>query len=400
MSASSRVRMSGPMTQYRAGFEAELASQGYADLSRADHLRLLARLSDWIVEEGIEPAELDETAVERFLEARRRAGCTEWVSLPGLAPMLNYLRATEAIPAPAARIDSTPAGRLIESYRLYLVQERGLGPSAAGAYMRLARRFVDAHTSAGKLELDAVTPADVAAFVVAECERRSVRSGVVTALRCLLRYLFFEGLVATELAWAVPSAAGWSGASLPRDVPPAQVAALLASCDRRRRMGRRDFALITVISRLGLRAGETVALNLDDVDWRSGDLTIRGKGRRQERLPLPDDVGEAIVGYLRRGRPVCDSRQVFVRARAPFRGLKEPSVTDIIYRACERAGVPLVGAHRLRHTAATQMLRRGASLAEVAQVLRHHDPLTTSTYAKVDRLALAALAQPWPGTAR
>lgn len=155
-----------------------------------------------------------------------------------------------------------------------------------------------------------------------------------------------------------------------------------------------------LMARLGLRAAEAGGLRLDDIDWRAGDLIVRGKGRRYERLPLPADVGEAIVAYLQRGRPACASRLVFVASRAPFGGLAQPSVTDIVYRACDRAGLPRVGAHRLRHTAATQMLRRGATLAEVAQVLRHHDPLTTSTYAKVDRVALATLAQPWPGTSR
>lgn len=399
MGAASRVRMTGPLTEFRAGFEADLVAQGYSDLGTAQHLRLLARVSDWLVEQHLEPGAFDAAAVEAFLDMRRRAGFTRWLSPIGLAPMLTYLRAEGAIPTPAAMIDTTSAGQLIDSYRRYLEEERGLGASAVGAYLRVARRFVEAHSSERGLELDAVVPADVASFVVAECARRSVRSGVVTALRCLLRYLFFEGLVATELAWAVPRAAGWS-ASLPRDLAPAQVAALLGSCDRRRAVGRRDFALITAIARMGLRAGEVAALSLDDIDWRAGELTIRGKGRRDERLPLPGDVGEAIVAYLRRGRPSCSSRNVFIRAVAPWRGMKQPAVSEIVYRACERAGLPPVGAHRLRHTAATQMLRRGASLAEVAQVLRHHDPLTTTTYAKVDRGALATLAQPWPENAR
>ncbi len=399
MGIASRVRIRGPLSEFRAGFGAGLVAQGYTDLSAAGQLRLLARLSDWLLEENLEPGACDVGVVEAFLVARRRAGCTQWCSLVGLAPMLTYLRSVGAIPVAAPLIDTTPAGQLIDRYRLYLVQERGLVASTVGFYVGVAYRFVEAHSSEGGLELDVVVPADVAAFVVAECARRSVRSGVVTALRCLLRYLFFEGLVATELAWAVPRAAGWS-ASLPKDIAPAHVAALLGSCDRRRAIGRRDFALMTVISRLGLRAGEVAALSLDDIDWRSGELRIRGKGRRDERLPIPGDVGEAIVGYLRRGRPACTERNVFIRARAPWRGLTQPSITDIVYRACERAGLAPVGAHRLRHTAATQMLRRGATLAEVAQVLRHHDVLTTSTYARVDRVALGELAQPWPGSVR
>lgn len=289
---------------------------------------------------------------------------------------------------------------MIEAYRSYLTDERGMGWSARDFYVRVARRFLDHHATTAGLGLGEVTAADVATFVLTECARRSVRSGVLSATRCLLRYLFVEGLVATELAWAVPSAAGHHGASLPKDLSPVQVNALLASCDRRRAIGRRDFAIITALSRLGLRAGEAAVLSIDDIDWHSGDLLIRGKGRRDEVLPLPDDVGEAIVAYLRRGRPHCESRLVFIRVRAPWRGLSQPAITEIIYRACSRAGLPEVGAHRLRHTAATQMLRRGGTLAEVAQVLRHHDPLTTSTYAKVDRVALATLAGPWPVVTR
>lgn len=399
MSAVSGVRMSGPMVEFRAGFEALLAAQGYTDLSAAQQLRLLARLSEWLAEHGLDAAACDAAAVEAFLVARRQAGYTHWLWLAGLMPMLEYLRAAGAIPEPPETVDSTPAGRLLESYRRYLVQERGLGASATGSYLRVAQRFVDAHSHGERLDLDALVASDVAAFVIAECAR-SVPSAVITPLRCLLRFLFLEGLIATELALAVPAAAGWAGASLPRHMAPAEVAALLASCDRRRAIGRRDFALITVMVRLGLRAGEAAALSLDDIDWRGGDITIRGKGRRDERLPLPGDVGEAIVAYLRRGRPPCGARQVFLRARAPWRGLKQPAVTEIVYRACERAGLPPVGAHRLRHTAATQMLQRGGSLAEIAQVLRHHDPLTTTMYAKVDRAALATLAQPWPGTIR
>jgi site-specific recombinase XerD len=319
MGASSRVRMRGPMTEFRAGFAEHLVGQGYTDLSTAQQLRLLARVSEWLVEQRLEPGGLEATAIETFLAARRRAGYTHSRSLIGLEPILTYLRAVGAIPTPTAT--GTPAGQLIESYRRYLLDERGLVPSTVAAYVKVARRFIDARCGKDGLELGTAAAADVAAFVVAEGGQRSVRSGVVTGLRCLLRFLFLEGLTATDLASAIPAAAGWSGASLPRDVAPAQVAALLASCDRRRGIGRRDFALITLIVRLGLRAGEAAALSLDDIDWRSGDVTIRGKGRRDERLPLPGDVGEAIVAYLRRGRPACVSRTVFIRARAPLAGV-------------------------------------------------------------------------------
>ena len=188
----------------------------------------------------------------------------------------------------------------------------------------------------------------------------------------------------------MPSVASWRLASLAKALDAASVARLLASCDRRTRVGRRDYAILTVLSRLGLRAGEVAALQLGDVDWRAGEVLIRGKGSRHERLPLPADVGEALAGWLARGHPRCESAFVFTRLRAPHGGLSASAVSQIVRRACQRAGLPVVGAHRLRHTAATEMLRAGGSLTEVGQVLRHRGRDVTSIYAKVDRLALAA----------
>jgi integrase/recombinase XerD len=400
MDVASRVRVSGPLTRFRDGFEAELVTQGYTDFSAAQQLRLLARLSNWLEEWGLEPFELDAEATEAFFAARRAAGCATWCSTGGPQPVLSYLRSVGAVPTPAPVVDTSAAGRLLESYRCYLEQERGLVARTVEAYVAVARRFLDAQSSGREhLGLDALVASAVIAFVEVECARPGVRVGVVTALRCLLRYLFFEGLIATELVWVVPAAAGWSE-PLPAAVTPAQVDALLGACDRRRGVGRRDYALITVFVRLGLRASEAAGLTLDDFNWRNGEITVRGKGDRVERMPLPGDVGEAIVAYVQRGRPDCQAREVFIRATAPWRRLAQPSVTDIVYRACERAGLPAFGPHRLRHTAATQMLRAGGSLAEIAQVLRHHDPATTATYAKVDRDALTTLAVPWPGASR
>jgi len=195
--------------------------------------------------------------------------------------------------------------------------------------------------------------------------------------------------------WAVPSVADLRDRTLPRGLEPAAVRKMLASCDRRRTVGRRDYAILLLLSRLGLRRGEVAAIGLGDVDWRAGELLVRGKGSRQDVLPLPVDVGEAVVSYLRR-RPRCESPALFLRMTAPLRGLRPHAVGWIVREACTRAGLPRVGAHRLRHTAATEMLRKGASLAEIGQVLRHREQKTTAIYAKVDREALRALARPWP----
>jgi integrase len=220
---------------------------------------------------------------------------------------------------------------------------------------------------------------------------------MVTRLRALLRFLHVEGEIDHALADGVPSVAGWRLAGLVRALDSRSVARLLASCDRRTRVGRRDFTIIILLSRLGLRAGEVAALELVDIDWRAGEIMIRGKGSRQERLPLPADVGEALASWLERGRPRRGSVFVFTRLRAPYVALSSGAVSQLVRRASVRAGLPAVGAHRLRHTAATEMLRAGGSLTEVGQVLRHRGLDVTSIYAKVDRLALAQVVQPWPG---
>lgn len=220
----------------------------------------------------------------------------------------------------------------------------------------------------------------------------------VTALRSLLGFMHVEGLIAGSLTGAVPSAASWRLPGLPRFLEPEQARALLVSCDQSTAGGRRDLAILTLLVRLGLRAGEVAGLSLEDVDWRAGELVVVGKGRRSERLPLPVDVGEAITRYLHDGRPSgALDRAVFVRVKAPLQRLTTGGVTQVVVAAGGRAGLGQIHAHRLRHTAATLMLRAGAPLHEIGQVLRHREQLSTSIYAKVDRAALRSLARPWPG---
>ena len=219
------------------------------------------------------------------------------------------------------------------------------------------------------------------------------------ALRSWLRFLYEEGLTANPLAAAVPGVAPWRTNSLPHALDHRAVTQLVHSCDRRTSTGRRDHAILLLLVRLGLRAGEVAALKLDDVDWRQGEIVIHGKADRRERLPLPIDVGEAVAGYLRWSRPRTGSRRLFLRVKAPIVGLSGDGVTRVVHAACRRAGLQLVGAHRLRHTAATEMLRRGGGLVEIGQVLRHRSLLTTAIYAKVDSATLQGLARHWPGGA-
>jgi len=271
--------------------------------------------------------------------------------------------------------------------------------SSVPHYADVARRFV-AHVRAGTPgELQGLTAAAVTGFVLSVSQRRSVgeAKAVSTRLRSFLRYLELEGLTRPGLLAAVPSVAGWALTGLPRAISTADVGRLLGSCDRGRPAGRRDFAILTVLARLGLRAGEVAALRLGDIDWRAGELAVHGKAGRQDRLPLTQEAGEAIAGWLQDGRPRCASAAVFTRVLAPHRGLSARAVSGVVRQACVRAGLPPMGSHRLRHTVATQTLRAGSTLTEVGHLLRQRSLAATSLYAKVDRGALSAVARPWPG---
>jgi integrase len=292
---------------------------------------------------------------------------------------------------------------LLGRYRDYLIRERGLTSGTARGYVDFVQPFAATRLHGGVLDFASLTAADVTGFVLGACPGRAVGSAklIVCSLRSLLGWLHVTGATPVSLAGAVPSVAGWRLSALPKGLEPGQLRRLLAACDRRTATGRRDYAIMLLLARLGLRAGEVAHLGLGDVDWRHGEVAIVGKGNRAERLPLPADVGAAIAAYLRRGRPhTAEGRNVFVRVHAPHRALTTGGVTMVVFGAAQRAGLPKMHAHRLRHTAATAMLRAGSPLPEVGQVLRHRSPLTTAIYAKVDRDSLAALARPWPpGTA-
>ena len=390
----------GPLAPFSAGYRSWLAARGYGPRTISDRMRDLDALSRWLEREGLAVEDLTPGRVEEFSAAQRRAGCARR-SAGGARLAVRFLRESGLVPSVSAvMVAEGPLEELLAGYRRYLARERGLAESTICRYERVARLFLGDHERGGELVLQRLSAADVSGFLARECPKRTVSGArdLVAELRPLLRYLHVAGLISLPLRWAVPGVADLRDRSLPRGLEPATVAKLLRSCDRRRTVGRRDYALLLMMVRLGLRVGEVAALRLDDLDWRAGEMLVRGKGNRQDRLPIPVDVGEALVGYLRR-RQTIDCRQAFLSARAPAGPLSASAIKAVVRAACVRAGVAPVGAHRLRHTAATQMLRAGASLPEIAQVLRHRKLETTAIYTKVDREALRRLARPWLGGA-
>lgn len=400
MSRLHGVRLRGPLEPYAQGFADELSCQGYKVSGAKGQLFLVAHLSRWLADRGLEPSVLAAPEVaEEFFAARRAMGYTNYRTVKALAPLLVYLRGLGVVgPAPAPELSPTQV--LLERYRSYLTGERGLSVATARGYVDAVRGFVVGRQVDGDLELAGLSAGEVTAFVVATCpgQTRGSARMTVTALRSLLGFLHVDGVLGESLVAAVPSAASWRLTGLPKGLEPGEVSRLLACCDRRTRTGRRDFAVLMLLIRLGVRAGEVAGLELEDIDWRAGELVVVGKGDRRERLPLPDDVGQALVGYLQHGRPAtADGRRVFVRVRAPHGPMTTAAVSHVVFAAGRRAGLGTVRAHRLRHTAATQLLAAGAPLVEIGQLLRHRSQLTTAIYAKVDREALRTLARPWPG---
>jgi site-specific recombinase XerD len=391
------------LSPFREGFGTWLETAGYSRKMRAVHLRLMGDLSCWLGEREETIAGLSTPLLAEFIAGRRAAGQRTGLSVRALRPLAEYLRGTGAVLAEEPAPPSGPVEEAVAEYACYLRVERGLAAGTIEHETVLVRPFLAGRVREGGFkDLESLTAADVQAFVL-ECARsaspaRVQRTG--TALRSLLRFLHLRGVTASPLAGAVPAAAGWKLSGLPRHLTQQEAARMVESCDLATVTGRRDRAVLLLLARMGLRAGEAAGLRLDDIDWRSGEITVRGKGSRHERLPLPPDVGEALASYLRDGRPARGrSREVFAGVRAPHRPLTRGAVTQIAARASQRCGLGTVFAHRLRHTAAAGMLRGGASLEEIGQVLRHQRTLTTAIYAKVDYDGLRGLARPWPGDA-
>ncbi len=393
--------VSGPLVCHAAGYRVELRELGYSRWTASAHMYLLSDVSRWLAVNEIPAEAFTADRVDRFLADRRAAGHRRRLSRRGLIPLLGYLAARGVLAEKELGGPESPIDRLVLDFAGYLATERGFAPRTIVGYERVVRRFlVDVATDPSEPDggVGGLDARRVNAFLLRDTVRLSAGSAnnVTTALRAFLRFLYVRGLTSVPLSGCVPRGAGWRDSGRAAVVAPGDVLRLLAGCDRRTATRRRDFAILTVLSRLGLRASEVAELTLDDLDWVSGEITVRGKGGRSDQLPLPADVGRAIAAYCRRGRPNTTRRVLFLQCRAPYGPLTYHAVGQIVMAACRRADLPEVRAHRLRHASACSMRRAGAPLLEIGQVLRHRWAATTAIYAKDDLESLAGLARPWP----
>jgi site-specific recombinase XerD len=381
-------------------FEGDLLRQGYKPSTVLRKKRLFADLNDWLQAQELSAGDLSFQLADRFLFDRRAAGYARHKTLETLRPIVDYLYRLKMAPPLEAPASEDPASVILDRYRLFLTAERSLATVTALRYIDCLHPFLSRRVFDGGLDLLNLTPADVTAFVVARCPQLNtgVAKLTVTALRSFLSFLHLNGITERSLTHAVPTVLRRRLAGLPKGLEPDQVRRLLAACDVDTAVGCRDLAILTLLVRLGLRRGEVAGLRLDDIDWRAGTISVRGKGNCHERVPLPPDVGHRVAEYLQHARPPdAQGRTVFVRYVAPHHALGASRVSTIVADAARRAGLGRVHAHRLRHTAATELLRVGASLPEIGQLLRHRRTATTAIYAKVDRDRLRLIARPWPG---
>ena len=397
-------KQDGPLGPYMDSYEAEMRSKGYAQQTREVQIRLVADFGCWLSKRQVQAQEITSDLFRPYLRTRARRRRPTRNDLSALQRLLELLRrqGVVALPSPP---ETTPAGRVQGDFCVYLRQERALTSTTQACYTAFVGEFLTQRFGAGPVDLSLLCAADITGFVrrrAATIQSKRVQL-MTTALRSFLRFARYRGDIEKDLAACIPAVANWKQSTLPRALPADQVEQVLNSVDRKTAIGRRDYAILLILARLGLRAGEIRALTLEDLDWQEGLITVRGKAGRFSQMPLPMDVGAAIADYLRHGRPTVSSRCVFLRAKAPAGGFQgQCGIGSIVRHTLERAGIdsPRKGAHQFRHALACQMLKQGASLSEIGELLRHRSPQTTAIYAKVDLDSLAAIALSWPGGAR
>jgi len=393
----------GPLSKHIDAYSAAQVEQGYGHHSIRQQMLVIGDFSGWLKQKDIAIRNLDSAVVDRFLQLRQRQQQLHRGDPIALKRLLAMLRLRGVVKTEA--VAENACSKAIHKFRHYLLQERGLSPATLLNYVPPIEQFLSERFLDKTPNFRVLCALDITRFVVRQARRLSPLRGklIVTALRSFFRYLRHRGAISKDLAGCVPTVPNWSFSTLPRFLAAHDVERILAGCDRETFNGRRNYAILLLLARLGLRAGEVVGLNLDDIDWSTSQIMIRGKGGASVPLPLAPDVGQALADYLRADRPRCGTRRVFIRHRAPFVGLGNSStISALVRRALIQSGVESAhkGAHVLRHSLATSLLRQGGSLDEIGELLRHKSANTTAIYAKVDVTALHTLALPWPGCGR
>jgi integrase/recombinase XerD len=392
----------GPLASPLEAYAHRLHEDGYATHSGFVQLRLLGCFNRWLDRRGLTSQDVGPATIEQYLRGRAQGGKLRRGDSAALARLLTILRPDRS---GVTASPPTAVEMALGEFQQYLRQERSLTEATVINYTPVVRLFLLAHSSEGAVRCQEITADDIAGFVQHQASMITSKRAplVVTALRSFLRYLLYRGAIDTDLSACVPTIATWSLSKVPRFLSGEQIQKILDSCDLETVVGKRDYAILLLLARLGLRAGEVVALMLDDIDWEAGLINVHGKGKRAAQMPLPPEVGLAVADYLFTARPQCSSRRVFIRTKAPLAGFANSvAICSLVDKAMERAAVESEyrGSHVFRHSLATQMLQHGASLPEIGDVLRHRRPDTTRIYAKVDLVSLRSIALPWPGGCR
>jgi len=392
----------GPLAPYLNAYTALLSDQGYKKFSLKYKIRLIAKFNHWLHQQHFDVNELTEEVFNNFFKYQRIPNPVRRGHSATLRSLLQYLHAQGAISSGIIEIEDNPFHRIEHEFARYLSQERGLSTATLDNYIPLVRRFLFDCFKTDTIKFDELRPTDIITFILrySQTVKRKTAKLMTTSLRAFFRYLRWRGEIIADLAEFVPTVSDWRLSNLPKSIEPKKIQSLLKSCDQSSKVGKRDYTILLLLARLGLRAGEVVAMTLDDINWEAGELIIRGKGSRRDRLPIPCDVGEALATYLQHIRPCCSTRRIFIRIRAPYQGFSSSvAVCNIVQRALLRAKIQTdhKGAHLFRHSLATHMLHKGASLTEIGQVLRHQSANTTEIYTKVDIRSLRSIALPWLG---
>lgn len=388
----------GPIAPHLTSFSEFLAKRGYSYATGQRYFREVGNLSRWLDSQGTGINELSDEIISTYLCFRYKNTHLRIKTQP-YRQLLNFLQQIGIIPIPKPA--DTPINQCIVKYQEYMIRNQGLAQETIRTRIRIARKFLSLQFGDKSIELSHLLPNDIEQYFLNRshhCNTSTLKTEA-SALRCFLRFLQFRGEISVHLVASVPTVPSWRHTIIPEFLTSDEINLLLRHCESETSKGKRDRAILLLFIRLGLRAIEVCRLTLDDIDWDAGFIKIIGKSGTQDRLPLLQDVGEAISTYLHQDRPQCSSRYIFIRAIAPFEPLSSSSsISNVVRNALRRANLNPVGkgSHLLRRSLATLMLKGGATLTEIGQILRHQKADTTAIYAKVDFARLRPIARPWP----